>query len=46
MATVYKTVTYSESNTRTTRALTTEELQEVTATLNNFKTYFVAKHLS
>lgn len=45
MATVYKTITYPEKENRTTRSLTVDENTKVTQILNNFKTYFVNKHL-
>lgn len=44
MATVYKTITYSEKESRNTRSLTADETTKVTQILNNFKTYFVSKH--
>ena len=44
MATVYKTITFTEKDNRTTRALTSQESTDVSTILNNFKTYFVAKH--
>lgn len=46
MAQVYKTISYADANSRNTRALTAEELQKVNDALANFKTYFIAKHLS
>lgn len=46
MATIYKTITYSEKENRNTRELTSEEVTQVSTILNNFKTYFIAKHLS
>lgn len=45
MAVVYKTITFSEKENRNTRELTTAEKTEVDTILNNFKTYFIAKHL-
>lgn len=45
MATIYKTITYSEKENRNTRALTVEEKTQVTTILNNFKSYFISKHL-
>jgi hypothetical protein len=45
MATIYKTITYSEKENRNTRSLTSAELTQVSTILNNFKTYFISKHL-
>ena len=45
MATIYKTVTFAEKENRNTRALSTEELTQVNSILNNFKSYFISKHL-
>jgi hypothetical protein len=45
MATIYKTITYSEKENRNTRALTSDELTQVNAILNNFKNHFISKHL-
>ena len=45
MANVYKSVSYSEKENRTTRSLTTQEKEQVSQILGKFKTYFTAKHL-
>lgn len=45
MATIYKTITYSEKENRNIRELTSEELTQVSTILNNFKSYFISKHL-
>lgn len=44
MATVYKTFTAQEANSRTTTALSTEQKNQVNTILGSFMTYFKAKH--
>ena len=44
MPTIYKTITYPETHSRTTRALTPTEESTVQTVLASFKSYFVSKH--
>ena len=45
MATVYKTFTVDEMNSRTVEALSAEDTQKVNQVLTDFVTYFKNKHL-
>lgn len=44
MADVYKTLTYDQVKTRTTRALSSADKTKVDATISNFIAYFKEKH--
>ena len=45
MATVYKTFTVEEMNSRNVQPLSSEDNQKVNEILTNFTTYFKSKHL-
>lgn len=45
MATVYKTFTVEEMNSRSVQPLSAEDNQKVNEILTNFATYFKSKHL-
>ena len=45
MATVYKTFTVDEMNSRNVQPLSTEDNNQVNEILTNFVTYFKNKHL-
>ena len=44
MADVYKTLTYYQVKTRTTRAVSSEDKTKIDTIIANFITYFKAKH--
>ena len=44
MTDVYKTLTYDQVKTRSTRALSSADKTKVDATISNFIAYFKAKH--
>lgn len=46
MADVYKRITFKERDSRIPRTLSSDELQKGKDILENFRTYFISKHLS
>ena len=44
MADVYKTLTYDQVKTRTTRAISSEDKTKIDTVVSNFISFFKAKH--